>query len=535
MTTSPAKTPRRARVLRWALLATAALAAVTGNADVIGISQVGLAALQANHLVEPVLRADGKGWIIVGHVIVLRDANDRPILPNPRSYYMFRPLKGPFTPTDVNGNPDANAHEVRLAFAWTAQMDLAIASIDDVRGVISNRDLRYQSGAEALQALLAELDPIGEMHLKTAVPAVAYPDIVAREGNFSAFLLLGNMSATERQAEVASAAALAPEDPLSLNPLDPVLGRNEEADSIAYRLVLAAARCTRWGEPEAGLRDSCAAVLHFMCDTLYVEPADVPVGTRAKATIIRNATIRCRHMLINSVSNVGPQVLSRQPPRPYRLDGWPQVSLPDDPQPLNNSDIAKVCLEVLDACRTPRVADRDGVADVLLLCAANRADFRTVGKRPPLPEFAAGADDLGKRAFGVLVDLMAVPSDGSPDTGAYFRKRILNKLVVNDDPAVIRAAREATATVGVGNDSEIAPCLDFLFARIVDTQSPPEQTIEDVVYILHRMPAAIRDTNVRQHFQDEVGRRVAGMQESVAKAQAEEGTVRFVKVYGASP
>ena len=141
MTTSPAKTPRRARVLRWALLATAALAAVTGNADVIGISQVGLAALQTNHLVEPVLRADGKGWIIVGHVIVLRDANDRPILPNPRSYYMFRPLKGPFTPTDVNGNPDANAHEVRLAFAWTAQMDRAIASIDDVRGVISNRDL----------------------------------------------------------------------------------------------------------------------------------------------------------------------------------------------------------------------------------------------------------------------------------------------------------------------------------------------------------------------------------------------------------
>lgn len=512
-----------------AVLASAAL-----RADVIYIGVLGVKALQENHLVTLERSADGKNWMIVGQVVTVRDANDQPVLPNPRRYWMFKPSKGPFTGTDVNGNPDPNSKLVRLDFTWTGQMDREVDSLDNIRDIISNRDLRYQSGAEALQALLADLDPLGEMHLKGAVPAVAYPGIVPREGSYSTFLLRGLLPATELAKERANAEALPSEDPLSYSPLDPVFHEQQPPGGTALLLARAAARCSRYGETEPGLRDSCLAVLHFMCDTLYVEPADVPVGTRTKATQLRDASAQCRRFLLNTVSNVGPQVLCRPPLRPEAVEGWPRAASQDDPQPVSTLDLARTCLEVLDGCRNPHVGDQGSVAETLLLCAANQADCRAVSKRPPLAPYAAGADGVGKQALDVLCHIASPPTDGSADTGAYYRSRIRLAVFGFDDPAIGRAAREAAVRCGLGSEPEVAALLDYVISRGTDSRFV-DQAPADAAYILQGLPAHIPSPAIRTHFQEELARRVARMQESVRQGYKDPATLSLLGHLGAMP
>ena len=325
----------------WILLLAVTLAGSRAAADVIYIDLRGRTELQANPVVEMFPSADGKNTVILGKVVVLRDENDQPILPYARRYFMFRPSKGAFTGTDILGNPDPKSKLVRLDWNWVAGMQRDISSIDDVRGVISNRDLRYRSGTEALQALLADIDPLGDMRLKGAVPDVAYPNIVPREGSLSALLIRGYLTDTEYQKQLASARALPPESPLSYFALDPALARSPATDH-ALLLMSAAARCTRYGEPDQGLRDSCIAVLRFACDTVFVEPVDVPIGTRAKATELHANVFGCRRLLLNMLSNVGPQAISRPPNRPANLEGWPISSAIDDPQPVSSLDLSRV-------------------------------------------------------------------------------------------------------------------------------------------------------------------------------------------------
>ena len=525
----------RSRRRRWAgiLLAALVLAPCRAPADVIYISVMGRTELAARPLVQMFPSADGKNQIILGKVVVLRDDNDQPVLPYGRRYFMFRPSKGAFTGTDILGNPDPKSTLVRLDWNWVGQMNREVSTLDDVRDIISNRDLRYRTGEEAMQALLADIDPLGEMHLKGAVPQPAYPNIVPREGSISGVLVHGRLTETDYQKQLASARALPSENPLSYFSLDPVFSRGPETDK-ALLLLRAAARCTRYGESEAGLRESCLAVLRFVCDRTYVEPADVPVGTRAKAEALKTVTMSCRRLVLNMLSNVGPQVISRAPNRPANVEGWPLEAGIDDPQPVSSLDLARVALEVLDSCRSPRVPDQGSFLDTVLLVAANRNDFRSVSKRPPLAQFTAGADLVGKQAFEVLQHLVTVPKDGSADTGASFRQHLRNKMLDRADPAICRAAREALAGAGVASEAEIAGALDYYVTTAVDWRGSDLQVVDDLAYVVRGLMASISDPALRAHYRDELGRRTAGLRDSVANGNRQSATVEFLQQLGAT-
>jgi hypothetical protein len=502
------------------------------SADVIYLTEAGRLALQKNGLVEPHLRSDGKGWVLQGQIIVLRDDADRPILPNSRRYFMFRPLKGPFTATGPDGTPNPAAHEVRLDLNWTSQKNLEIDTLDDVRGLISNRDLRYGSGADALGALLADIDPGAVLYPGRPSPAVAYDKIVAREGWLSNFLIHGRTSATARQQEIDRERALPPEDPLGFNPLDPRLFF-EDGGVTLMLLERSMARCDRWGEPEPGLRASCFAVAHFICDTLYVEPAAAPVGARSQAGDIRAFVANARLGLRLSIHLVSPIVLS-QPRKAGAPAGWPLASGLDDPQLVTTADMAKVALEILDTCRAPRSVDRDGMLDDLMACAADRADFRPLGKRQPLPEYDQVCDQMGQKAFEIILHMASAPTDGSADEGGYFRVRLRTTLGSGGDPAVVRVAREALVRAGMADDSEIAPTLDYLLS-VADRHGVDPQLLEDAVYVLKKLPDSIADSTRRGRFQTEVARRLQGYQDAVKSGDATAEVKRIVELYGGSP
>ena len=109
----------------------------------------------------PKPHANGRGQFLQGQIIVRRDDADRPTLPNPRTFFILRPLpecRSTAAPEQDQADRDAeNPFNVKLQFTWTRGMTRHVDTLDDVRRMISNRDLRYRNGAEAFDALLAEL------------------------------------------------------------------------------------------------------------------------------------------------------------------------------------------------------------------------------------------------------------------------------------------------------------------------------------------------------------------------------------------
>ena len=506
------------------------------RADMIELSTAGLAALRENHLVEPQAHADGKGWFIEGQIVVLRDETDQPVLHSPWKYFMFHPLKGPFIPTGPDGKPKPDAKEVRLEFAWTHGIRQEIDTLDDVRGMISNRDLRFSSGAEALAALLADIDPQGALGLKKTSPQVADATIMAREGWLSRFLINGPDGIEQRKAEAQRINALPHDDPLSQNPNDP---RQWLADgNVAMGVLLEAmARCNKWGEPEPGLKASCLAVAHFICGSIYVVPSEVPVGSRAEANRLYHFVIMARFALLSS-AQMGSLPMLSAPPRageiftPTRL-----AASPDSAQPVTMLDEAQAALEVLDSCRTPaeRPAAHDAVR-TLLQYAAGRADFRAAGNLKPLrPELADTADAIGRRAFEILLRYATVAPTGAPENGIAYRNELRPWLTEFGDVAEGRVAREVLTHAGLGSEAEIPPLLDSLF-YLARSEGPRGGAARDnVIFVLKRLPGFIADANLRSRFQADVNQRIDQMGVDLAHHQAQIGAREFLDQYAATP
>lgn len=165
------------------------------------LSDLGVGALRKQELAVSRPHAGGRGFFIQGQIEVLREATtDAPTLPDPRTYFMFRPLEGHFQAAGADGKPHwTGGADLRFEWAWVKGVTYHdIDTLEDVRALSSNRDLRYCNGAEALLALLAELDPDGVLHLKTTVPAVADDKVLLREGWLSRYLLDGPLTADER-------------------------------------------------------------------------------------------------------------------------------------------------------------------------------------------------------------------------------------------------------------------------------------------------------------------------------------------------
>jgi hypothetical protein len=521
----------RARLLVWGILA--ALLAHPAAADIVSFSKRGYAELQKNHLIEVQLRRDGLLWFVQGRIIVPRDETDQPILPNPRRYFMFRPFKAAFTPTGLDGNPKPDAKEVRLDFNWIGGMNLELDTLDDVRAIISNRDLRYANGAEALDALLADIDPEGVLHLKASTPAVANDKIVPREGYLSQVLIHGNLTPSERADSVKRLRAMPFEDPLSYNPLDPLVRQVSPADTM-LQLLRAMARCDKWGEEEPGLRATCAAIAHFIGDTICVEPSEVPEGARETANRIHAIAFDARRLLYTCVENVSPRVLARAP-APGATAGWKPVTQPDDAQPLYPPDLARAALEILATMRIPRAADCAWQLDALVACAANRADLR--GSAPATrPEFTADAAEMGQKAFQVLLQLAAAPTDGTPDHGAYFRLRLLERwLLQSADPANAEAARELLVRAGMAGDPEIAQTLDYLFGCAENVRGEADTGRRQIISVLRRLPASIADAALRHRFQMERDLRIQQAHDDVKSGFRGEATRRFLELYDVAP
>ena len=506
------------------------------RADMIELSAAGGAALRENHLVEPQAHANGKGWFIEGQIVVLRDETDQPVLHSPWKYFMFHPLKGSIIPTGPDGKPKPDAKEVRLEFSWTHGIRQEIDTLDDVRGLISNRDLRYSSGAEALDALLADIDPQGALGLKKTSPQVADATIVAREGWLSRFLINGPDSIEQRKAEAQRINALPHDDPLSQNPND---SRQWLADgNVAMGVLLEAmARCNKWGESEPGLKASCLAVAHFICGSIYVVPSEVPVGSRAAANRLYHFLIMARFFLLSS-AQMGSLPMLCAPPRagevftPTRL-----VASPDSAQPVTVLDEAQAALEVLDSCRTPAEgpAAHDAVG-TLLECAAGRADFRAAGNLKPLsPELAVAADAIGRRAFEILLRYATASPTGASDNGVAYRKELRPWLTQFGDMAEGQAAREVLARAGLGSEAEIPPLLDYIFVQALS--AGPEQVAErdNLIFVLKRLPGSIADANLRRRFQTEVNERIDQAEVDFKRHEGEAGTKAFLDRYGATP
>ena len=535
-TGSPVGSGTGLKVSRAVVVLAAVLLAGSARADIIELSDEGVAALRSNHLVAPQAHANGKGWFLEGQIVVLRDETDQPVLPNPSKYFMFRPRPGSFTATGPDGKPTPDAKEVRLEFAWASGIAQEIDTLDDVRGLISNRDLRYRSVAETLDALLADIDPQGLLRLRKSSPAVANATIVAREGWLSNFLINGPATRDERSAEMARLRAMPHEDPLSENPIDPRLWLTS-GDAAMDGLLKTLARGAKWGEAEPGLQDSCRAVAHFIADSIFVVPSDVPAGARANAMRLAKFATDARQILLRS-ARVGSVEQLSLPTRPGVTPPAARVvTPPDSAQPITLLDEARVALEVLATCADQ--PDRPGeyeAIDTLLICAAGRSDFRAAGTQRPLqPEYAADCDAIGRRAFEILQAFVTVPPAGTPDRGAAFRAELRPWLVFFDDAATAHVARAALAGAGLGEDGEIAPLLDYLFQQALFAGPAQNDVRENLIFVLKRLPAAIADAGRRERFQAEVDRRIDQLKLAVTRSQARPNTQVFLDQYAATP
>lgn len=506
--------------------------ASSGFADTIMLSPAGVAAIRGKSRASPVRSADGKHELAHGRVVVFRDAQDLPTLPNPSRFFAFQPRN---KRADGRQTWSFTAAE-KWEWSWVLATHHTIDSLEDLRDMISNRDKRYGSVKDALVALRADIDPTGSLGLRdgSGAPVVTNPRIKPREGTVSRDLISPETH-EERRALIKEARSQ-PADPLGYSPIDPLFGGGETPEFAIEKLVDAIARARKYGQPENGLLASCLAVARFFTEDLFVseEKENGPDGETASR--IRGFVFRARAAVLSYIEDVSPQGvairLERQAAQAGSLADALRHTQPDDDLPLDVFELARTALEVVGGMINPRNEDRVRVVEALLSLASGRADFRGRDAVALPPEIQSRQEVVAQQAFETLIKLSAAPTPGKEDTGAYFRPEILRffgSSYAKDSYA--KTAREVLVRSGVGGEREIGPLVnDLINLGLTAAQEPSDPRLA-AIYVLKQLPANIRDERLRQRFQARINEQLDQLEERRRAGTGGPAESRFLELY----
>jgi hypothetical protein len=483
----------------------------TAAADVLRLTPKGVEALRQLGLpVTP--SADGRAHVVQGRIIVARDEADRPTLPEPSRYFLFQPLGA--------------AKPSRWEWPWVAAVDHHhIDTLDDLRGMLSNRDKRYGGWPQGLQALLADLDRHGTLRLKPrTAPPVMNAKIVSREGWLSRYLLRGAMTAEERQAMVRSARAKPKEDPLGYSPIDPLHWLIPPETTMGM-LIEALGYARRYGEREPSLVPAIRQIAQFISITIYVPESAEGGPDGEKALRLRHFMFAARAAALALVEAASADFLADSAQR-----GVLQVTPPDDQFPLDVLDLADAALDVVAGFSVPSV-DKGRVVEALLRAASGQADDGGGGEPAISNALRARQASVAARAFKTLVALSSVPPRGYQDLGGDFRADLVIEMARGQQGAAyVRAARDALAASGVGSEAEAARVVGSL----VDLAFI-ESRFEDAAFVLRRIANDPTPAAVRRRFTDHLDRRIRELQERQKTGFGGTHELRFLRRWGAAP
>jgi hypothetical protein len=460
------------------------------RADFLKLTPQGEVALRGRTLAKR--SPDGRGYFVRGQIVIPRDATDRPTLKSPGTYFMFRPFQ--------------SSSEQRFEWVWVAAVTYhEVDTLDDLRGILSNRDRQYTNWDEAYKALLLEIDPTGTLGLKSVVqggpPKVLNATIVPREGWLSRLLISGPQSSAARVALVRTLKERNPEDPLGYSPVDPLLLGEVAPEKTLAALVEAIARSEKYGEPEKGLLSASRAAAIFICDTIYPAPEAETGPDGEKARLILTFVDRARAALLGFIESANEDAVAIRVRRSRSYTADPlRYSPAEDEQPLDVYDMAKAAIKVLGDLPTQRSLDNARVVEVLIGLASNESTA------------------TAKQALTTLIDLSSIFSrDGKKRPPDYrlattYRAELLLQLSGASSSERSKPAGLALLGAGLGSLSEVALVVDGLFNAGLSIQSQNDPRLATVAYVLKNLAKAPMDEGIRGPLQSYINRRVSELE-----------------------
>lgn len=465
------------------------IACVTVWADVLKLSPAGVAAMRATGALVPT--TDG-GFVVRGRIIVPRDAAGKLTLRDPYDYFMFEPMTG----------PNRYGPAKRMEWRWLGQRKMELDTIEELRGIVSNRDQKYGSWQAAFDALRKEIDTDDSIfHLRARGGAAASGvggGVEQWEGWLSRNFIAGHVPGEEEIKAYQTKLRNMPRgDPRGMRPTDPLFQVGTGGSTVGH-LLEAIARAEKYGEPEPGFLEAARAVAKFISEDLYPAPDAQSGPSRDKAMFILQFVSEARMGLLSLVP-LYPNLLEMRLQQPSRFGNKPEDHfrvdssyIPfNDVLAINQFDVAKAAVGVASQLTSPREGDggNDMVLDKLLVAASGRADFRAHDPTVRLPaELTPMIDQVGKLAFDKLLELTR--------THDHYRKRLipvfLSKSQVDPattgTPSLMAAGTEAVVLTGVAKPSDVVLFVDAMWEMGLVYERSSQPWSANAASILQRVP-----------------------------------------------
>lgn len=511
------KKPRSLVLTVVSLFLVIIVSSITASADVLKLSPVGVAAIRPTGALIPT--SDG-GFVIRGRVTVPRDATGKLTLRDPYVYFMFEPMTG----------PNRYGPAKKMEWRWLTQRKMELDTIEELRGIVSNRDQRYGSWQAAFDALLKEIDTDDTIfHLRAKGGSAQSGGSGVTEffeGSVSRDMLAGRpMTLEELQAYQRKLAAMPRGDPRGMRPTDTYM-QTQTGGSAISQLLEAIARAEKYGEPEPGFLDAARAIAKFICEDLYPAPDSLSGPSRDKAMFIHNFVVESRMGLLGLLAPMYPNLLQMRLQQPsrfgdsaeahFRVDG---SYIPfDDVLAIDQFDVAKAAVPIAGELRAARDGDGggDAVIEKMLVAASGRADFRAQDPSVRLPaELSPKIDQVGKLAFEKLL--------GLTKPHPHHRNSLLKAFGYNEDKlpekavgaaSLMIAGTEAIVMTGVASASEVLTFVDAMWEMgiIYEAVYPPWAAYAES--ILRRIPDH-SEPAARTLFQTYLATRIRQLKERV--------------------
>jgi hypothetical protein len=483
------------------------------------LTPAGVTALRASGLAKPL--TDGSGFYIRGLIIVPRDASGRPTLAEPGLNFMFAPMTAP--------NKFGPARQMK--WMWVTGGKIEIDTLDDLRGIVSNRDLRYGGWEAGLRGLLSEVDTddsIFHTRSKGAAPGQPNNGVFLAEGWLSRNLLSGHIpDQTEMEAYLFKVQHSIPRaDPLSYRPNDPLVTANGGGLETVYQLLQSIARAEKYGEAEPGFLDAARIVARFLCEDLY-PPDDALSGPSSdRAMFIERYAIEARQGLITQVSFIGASTLMGRLSRPSRLGNTVADKIRSegsylaytDVAPITFFDVARAGVEIMGDLKTPRYGNvgTESIVRSLVEVASQRSDFRARETNLSLPvEVSSLGDAVGKIA---LEKLHLLTSDKTSSASGAYRNVLLAvfcDVAANPgdkigNPSMVGASAEAVIRAGVGSTAEVVQFINSVWDLGLVLAIRRSPFAQDAVRVLRGVNA---DARVRSTYDAYLAKRIRDFQQ----------------------
>jgi hypothetical protein len=433
---------------------------------------------------------------------------------------MFEPMIGP--------NKFGPARQMK--WLWVTVAKPEIDTIDDLRDIISDRDMRYGSWQAGLLGLLAEADTGDTIfHVRANGRVASQPNnsIFLSEGWLSRDLLAGNTpDIAAMQAYVFKVQQTLPRtDPLSYRPTDPLLQRGGSRN-VMGDLLQAIARAVKYGEPEPDFLDAARQTARFLVEDLYV-PDDAMSGpARDKAAFIRYMATEARAGLNTSVQLIHARALQDRLSKPSRLG--PAVSdkvrsensylAYADTMPVTIFDVARAGVDVLGELKTAHEGDGGTrtVLRTLIGAAGERNNFRALEPSFSVPsEVSSPMDTVARAAYEKVI---ALTTQQDAAAARAYRKDLLAQffeLLAYDADRIgtassTAAAPQAVITAGVSGTAESVDYINQLWAVGLGLSSSNSPKVDYVVRLLRQVNA---DPKVRSTYNAYLSKMIRDFQE----------------------